>query len=411
MGSFLPGDDETHRGGEAAADVQRGERAGVPDLGLAGLPGHLAGRVVQHPDAGGADRVPDADQAAARVDRDRAVAFELAVLDRLPALAGFGDAEVVDGHVLRHGEAVVRLDAVEHADVRYLGAPEGVGDDAPDMREDVPLALAAVQLRLERQPGGAMSPAGDPGPGVRARPARAEPVGNQQQAGHAVGDLGAVGAAQPPLDDGVVVVILGEAARAELPFAGLGKRVVFRIAHVELGDGVQVLVFQAVAAVVLVGQLAEHVRPHERGVLALVPDPGGRAEVLGRVFAGYIALLLDREYEDAVVAAGLDLGRGRQYGDAAGGAGGFVPRGRLAPQPRLDRGRHRAELPLPGEELAERVPDVDRFHVFRSYPGIFQRARHGLGHHVGDLQALARVVPREVTLVAARDPRVRAAHV
>src|SRR5690242_9520307 len=303
MGLFLPGDDEAHRGGEAAADVQRGERAGVVYLALAGLAGDLAGRVVQHPDAGGADRVPDADQAAARVDRDRAVPFELAVLDRLPALAGFGDAEVVDGHVLRHGEAVVRLDAVEHADVRDLGAPEGVGDDAPDVREDIPLALAAVQLRLERQPGGAVSPAGDPGSGSGARPVRAEPVGDQQQAGHAVGDLGAVGAAQPPLDDGVVVVVLGEAARAELPFAGLGKRIGPGVAYVQLGDGVQVLVVEAVAAVVLVGQLAEHVRPHERGVLALVSDPGGRAEVLRRVLAGYVALLLDREYEHAVVAA------------------------------------------------------------------------------------------------------------
>src|SRR5512142_3434164 len=125
MLSVLPGYDEAHRGGETAADVQRGEGTGVLDLGWAGLAGDLAGGVVQHPDAGGADRVPDADQPAARVDRDRAVPFELAVLDRLPALAGFGDAEVVDGHVLRHGEAVVRLDAVERADVRDLRAPEG----------------------------------------------------------------------------------------------------------------------------------------------------------------------------------------------------------------------------------------------------------------------------------------------
>ena len=37
--------------------------------------------------------------------------------------------------------------------------------------------------------------------------------------------------------------------------------------------------------------------------------------------------------------------------------------------------------------------------------GAAQGAFDGFGHHVGDLQALARVVPREVALVAAGDPR------
>jgi hypothetical protein len=174
---------------------------------------------------------------------------------------------------------------------------------------------------------------------------------------------------------------------------------------------VQVLVIEAVAAVVLVGQLAEHVRPHELGVLALVPDPGGRAEMFRRVSAGHVALLLHRDHQYAVVTAGLDVGGGREHGHAARGAGRLVPGGRLAPQPRLDGGRHRAQLPLPGEQLPERVPDVDGLHILGLQAGAVQRAGDRFGHHVGDLQALARVVPREVTLVTAGDPGARTAHV
>ena len=410
-----PGHDEADRGGQAAADVQRGEGPGPVDLAVAGLAGHLPGGVVQHAHAGGAHRVAHADQAAAGVDRDRAVPLELAVLDRFPALAGFGDAEVIDGHVLRHREAVVGLDAVDAADVPDARAPERVGDHLADVREHVRLALAAVELGLQRQPGRAVPPAGDPGdlgrgpaPVVGSEAVPPELVGDQQHARGAVGDLGAVGAPQPPLDDRVVVIVVGEAARAERPAARLGQRVAPGVAHVELGDRVQVRLVQAVAAVVLVGQLAEHVRPHVPGVLALVADPGGRAEMPGRLGAGHVPLLLHGDHQHAVVAAGLDIGRSREHGHAARRAGRLVPGGRLAPQPRLDGGGHRAQLSLPGEQLPERVPDVDGRHVLRGDAGPVQRASHRFGHHVGDFQALARVVPREVALVAAGDPH--AAH-
>ena len=149
------------------------------------------------------------------------------------------------------------------------------------------------------------------------------------------------------------------------PAPGLGQRVGLRVPHVELGDGVQVRIVQAVAAVVLIGQLAEHVRPHVLGVLALVTDPRSRAEVAGRGVPRDVPLLLDGDHQHAVVAAGLDVGHGRQHGHAARGAGRLVPGGRLAPQVRLDGGGHRPELSLPGEELAERVPDVNGFDVLR----------------------------------------------
>ena len=99
-----------------------------------------------------------------------------------------------------------------------------------------------------------------------------------------------------------------------------------------------------------------------------------------------------------------------EHRDAARGAGRLVPGGRLAPQPGLDGGGHRAQLPLPGEQLPEGVPDVDRLHVLRLEAGAAQGALQRLADHVGDLQALACVVPREVALVAAGDPRARSAH-
>jgi hypothetical protein len=181
-------------------------------------------------------------------------------------------------------------------------------------------------------------------------------VGDQQHAGHPVGDLSAVGAAEPALDDRVVTVVAGEAARPERPAPRLRQRVGLGVAHVELGDGVQVRVVQAVPPVILVGQLAEHVRPHERGVLALVPDPGGRAQVLRRVGTWDVSLLLHREHQHAVVPARLDLGGGAQHRDAARGAGRLVPGGRLAPQPGLDRGGHRASCPCPVNSCPNALP-------------------------------------------------------
>ena len=65
-----------------------------------------------------------ADQPAARVDGDAAADLELSRLDRPPALAGRGDAEVVDGHVLGGGEAVVGLHQVHAVDARDTAGRE-----------------------------------------------------------------------------------------------------------------------------------------------------------------------------------------------------------------------------------------------------------------------------------------------
>jgi len=102
--------------------------------------------------------------------------------------------------------------------------------------------------------------------------------------------------------------------------------------------------------------------------------------------------------------ARLDVGHRREHRHAARGARRLVPGGRLAPQVRLDGGGHRAQLALTGEQLPERVPDVNGVHVPRLQAGRLERARDRLADHVGDLKALARVIACEIALVAAGDP-------
>src|SRR6478752_6177934 len=72
----------------------------------------------------------------------------------------------------------------------------------------------------------------------------------------------------------------------------------------------QVGVVEAVPPVVLVGDGAEDVGPHEASALTVVAHPGGRAEVRGRLVAGHGLLELDAEHEGAVVVPCPEVGHG-----------------------------------------------------------------------------------------------------
>src|SRR5581483_893798 len=89
-------DDEADAGGTAAADVQGLEGLRPLDLVVPGSPGDLLVAVEDLTHAGGAHRMTRADEAPARIDGVLAADLEPARLDRLPALTGLGDAEVVD---------------------------------------------------------------------------------------------------------------------------------------------------------------------------------------------------------------------------------------------------------------------------------------------------------------------------
>src|ERR1700754_2521935 len=87
-------------------------------------------------------------------------------------------------------------------------------------------------------------------------------VADQNNAGTAVGHLAAVEAAQPALDDGVRVIVVGQRIRHG-PCARLRVGIVSRVGEIHGGDGPQMRVVDAVAPVVFVDDSAEHVRPHE----------------------------------------------------------------------------------------------------------------------------------------------------
>src|SRR4051812_36718077 len=144
-------DDEAEARRAAATDVQGLKTLGVLDLVVAGRVGYLLVAVEHLAHPGGTDRVTGADQTAARVDRMLAVDLEPTFFHGLPALAGLGDAEVVDGHVLAGREAVVGLDALDAIHVGDAGALPGISHGAAHVGQHVLGALALSDLVHEAQ--------------------------------------------------------------------------------------------------------------------------------------------------------------------------------------------------------------------------------------------------------------------
>jgi hypothetical protein len=210
-------------------------------------------------------------------------------------------------------------------------------------------------------------------------------------------------AAQAALDDGVVLVVGGEAGVGQGPAAGLGERVGAGVEEVLAGDRGEVRGLQAVALGVGVGDAGEHRGPQEAVALALVTGVRGGGHVARGLLAGDVALLLDAEDEHAVVAAGLDVGHGGEHGEAARGARALVARGGHAPQRGLGGGRHGAEVGLAREQLAERVADVDRGDVGEVERGVGEGGVEGVTGEVGEVAAVLREAPGEVALGAAED--------
>ena len=80
-------------------------------------------------------------------------------------------------------------------------------------------------------------------------------------------------------------------------------------------------------------------------------------------------------------------------------------------RPSHDGGRHRAEVALAGEHLAEGVGDVDDSDVGGVHLGRGQRAVDDLGGQRREVAALPAEVAGEIALVAAEDPHAcRAVH-
>ena len=238
-------------------------------------------------------------------------------------------------------------------------------------------------------------------------------VGDQDDARAAVGHLAAVEAAQPALDDGVDLVIAVAGRRSgtvQSRVCAFGLR--RALAKFSWRDGPQVGLVDAVATVVLVGDLGEHVGPHELGVGALVADPRGRAEVLGGGVAGHGLLQLDADDQRGLVGAGAQVGDRGQRRDAARRAGRLVAGRRGVPQavdarwPAWRRGG-------PGRRTSRRTRC--RRGPRRSSAASISRRRQRRGRRPrrsGPAKSRpSRVqIAREVALVAAEDPDAGVAH-
>ena len=184
----------------------------------------------------------------------------------------------------------------------------------------------AVELLLQAEAHGAVAPAVDPADRPKVRMVAQVVVGHEDDTGAAVGHLAAVEAAQPAFDDGVdlVVTVAAGSQVRHGPATCLRVGVRPRVGEVQLGDRAQVDLVEAVATVVLVGDLGEHVGPHELGVGALVSDPCRSAEVVGGGVARHGLLQLDADHQRGLVGAGAQIGDRCQRRDAARRARGLV---------------------------------------------------------------------------------------
>ena len=138
---------------------------------------------------------------------------------------------------------------------------------------------------------------------------------------------------RPPMI-AVELVVRARVVLGHVPVARLRQRVALGVRVVDRGDVRQVLVLEAEALVVLVAEPAEELR--ETGTRC--PSPRARTRRRCRGSRRRLRIdglhLLDADDHRQVVAPGLDLGRGGEDRDAAGGAGGFVARGRQAGEAR-----------------------------------------------------------------------------
>jgi len=76
----------------------------------------------------------------------------------------------------------------------------------------------------------------------------------------------------------------------------------------------------------------------------------------------------------------------------------------------VDTGRHRAEVALPGEHLAEGVGHVNHRNVGGVNSGRRECISHYFGRQIRVVTALAGEVAREVALITAEDPDVGSTH-
>src|SRR5208282_2143597 len=157
----LLADDEYAARGAAAADIQYRKFLRTFDLVVARAMRDLPMAIEHLAHPGRAHRMARANQPAAWIDRQLAAELDHAFLDRFPRFARLGDSEMIDRHVLRRGEAVVRLDSRQLSHRPYPRALERVDNRLPRMRQDVRVVAALCDLGVEFERRSVMAPPED----------------------------------------------------------------------------------------------------------------------------------------------------------------------------------------------------------------------------------------------------------
>ena len=265
------------------------------------------------------------------------------------------------------------------------------------------LSGGAVQFLPQPEPDRAVSPALYTADRARIRMVTQIGVVGQNQACPAVGHLAAVEASQPALGNRVGRIVVRDGV-GDGPVARLRVGIAPCVGEVQLRNGPQMCVVQTIAPVVFVSHLREHRRPQVACANPLVTRPRGRAQVLGGGITGDRLLQLDTHLKRGVVCAGPQVGHRRERRHAAGGARGFVPRGRGVPKPVANRGRHRPEVALAGEHFTEGVGDVDDPDFGCVHLGRGERALDNLASQSREVAVFFGQIAREIALVATQNP-------
>ena len=312
----------------------------------------------------------ETDEAAGWIDRDPAAHFDAAVLDRFPCFAGIGYPEMIDRHIFGHGEAIMGFYHVDGFDTAHPGARAGFVDGPLNLRENIRSVGAVADFLLI---------------GNRRRPVA--PARNARQAfqsyamlvgillrpffrcekhdGSAVGHLSAIHLASAAFDDGIGLIIAGEAFFGEGPASGLGVGIALGVAEINLGNPHQMLIFQTIACFIFLGEIGEGPRPDIVRILIFLSTPRGGAKMIGCDAPRHVAHLFQSHDARQIIAAGFYFRHGGKNGDAARCAGRFVPCGGKAIERGVRLSEKSAEHSLSGKKFRNKIADMAGFDIFR----------------------------------------------
>ena len=120
---------------------------------------HLTKGVQGLPRPSCAHRMSAADQATAGVNRQLTTKFNHAVLDGAPRLTWVGKPEMIDGHILGGGKAIVGLNALHLPDIGQAGPLEGINNSFSRMGQHIGVAFALGDFGIKLDRCGAVTPA------------------------------------------------------------------------------------------------------------------------------------------------------------------------------------------------------------------------------------------------------------